>query len=58
VICSGVFSQKWAQYRIEAPPPAATRRASELDEVIADSRRRIAAVAGRPESAITITITY
>jgi hypothetical protein len=49
------FSEKWASYRLAAATPA-TR--SNLEQVIADSRRAIAAAAGKPESAVSISIAF
>jgi hypothetical protein len=51
----GGISHKWAPYRLAAATPT-TR--SNLEQVIADSRRAIAAAAGKPESAISISIAY
>jgi hypothetical protein len=51
------FSMKWAQYRLD-PPASLPSKESRLEEIIAYSRRAIAAEAGRPETAVHISITY
>jgi hypothetical protein len=48
----------WAQYRVGEIEIGNQPVASPLDQEIADSRRRIAALAGRPESAIRISIEF
>jgi hypothetical protein len=49
------FAEKWAQYRL----PTATHPApSNLEQLIADARRAIAAAAKKPESAVRISIEY
>jgi hypothetical protein len=50
------FSQKWVQYHLAAA--VSTDPGFRLMQVIANSRRAIAAEAGRPESAVSISITY
>ena len=51
------FSDKWAQFRLPAATSPASMRPS-LEQIIADSRRVIAAQVGRPESAVRISIDY
>ena len=46
------FSEKWAQFRLAGAPSLS------LEQIIADSRRTIATQAGRPESAVRISIDY
>ena len=51
------FSEKWAQLRLptETYP---TSKSLSSEQIIADSRRVIAAQVGRPESAVRISIDY
>jgi len=49
------FARRYADYRVQ-PTEAAYR--TELERVIAEARRTVAAAANRPESAVTISITY
>ena len=63
---SGGFAKKWANYRLQGSADARTSPKSQeeplasnpisLGEVIAEAKRRIAAVAGIPESAVRITL--
>ena len=52
------YAQRWAQYRIGEIEIGNQPVASPLDQEIANSRRRIAALAGRPESAVRISIEF
>jgi len=51
------FSEKWARFRLPAATSPASMRPS-LEQIIAESRRVIAAQVGRPESAVRISIDY
>ena len=51
------FAEKWAQFRLPAVTSPAGIQPT-LEEIIADSRRAIAAQAGRPESAVHISVDY
>jgi len=51
------FSEKWAQFRLLAAPSPNSIPLS-LEQIIADARRVIAAQAGRPETAVRISIDY
>ena len=51
------FAEKWAQFRLPAAAVPSSRRLS-LEQIIADSRRAIAAQSGRPESAVRISIDF
>jgi hypothetical protein len=51
------FSEKWAQFRLPAVTSATGVR-PDLEQIIADSRRVIAAQVGRPESAVRISIDF
>lgn len=63
---SSGYAKKWAQYRLEgssktrvfvdSPMRLVKSGAASLGEVIADAKRRIAAVAGIPETAVKITL--
>jgi hypothetical protein len=52
------YAKRWAKYNIGEIEIDAQPVASALDLEIANARRRIAAVAGKPESAIRIAIDY
>lgn len=63
---SSGFAQKWATYRLHGststgvplklPTESTPGNAATLGEVIAEAKRRIAAVAGVPETAVKITL--
>jgi hypothetical protein len=50
------FSEKWARFCLPAPTSPSMRPT--LEQIIADSRRAIAEQAGRPESAVRISVDY
>jgi len=52
------YAKRWAKYKIGEIEIDAQPVASALDLEIANARRRIAAAAGKPESAIRIAIDY
>lgn len=52
------YAQRWPQYQVGEIKIGERPVASALDLEIANSRRRIAAAAGKPESAIRISIDY
>lgn len=52
------YAQRWAQYRIGEIEIGKQPVASALDLEIAASRKRIAALTGRPENAIKISIEF
>jgi hypothetical protein len=55
------YANRWSEYclgEIEVDAPPAAGRSTALDLEVANARRRIAAAAGKPESAVRIAIDY